>query len=114
MIGSKYNYETKQYDYYRIPNEVGDITTPPYGHRQLKGNGSKTGFVPEQLAAALPSNAEKIGSGKAPQGIMLGSFNDLVGASDEAVVALGTIGLAINLAVLGFAAYGAYTWWNKR
>lgn len=116
MIGSKFNYRTQQFDYYRIPEDVGNLATPPYGHRELVGNGTKTGFVPEQLAAPLPPNAQKIGSGRSPQGIVLGDFGDLVGAtqSDAAIVALGSASILFAMALYGFAGYGIYTWWKNR
>lgn len=105
MIGSVFNFETREFDYFRLPSKsqlglsFGGPTRPPSGF------GSPLGEAPESLAMPLPDGATYIGSGRAPKGIVCRQSSAGLGditlstSTTTVVAAIGTFGLLAGAAV---------------
>lgn len=84
MIGSVYDFETREFNYFRLPSKsqlglsFGGPTRAPSGY------GSPIGEAPESLGMPLPDGATFIGSGPVPKGIVCRQGSSALGGLGDA------------------------------
>ena len=92
MIGSVFDFETREFNYFRLPSKsqlglsFGGPTRAPSGY------GSPIGEAPESLGMPLPEGATFIGSGPVPKGIVCRQGNSALGG-------LGADGLTVSVGI---------------
>ncbi len=111
MIGSVYDFSTREFNYFRLPSKsqlglsFGGPTRAPSGY------GSPIGEAPESLGMPLPDGATFIGSGPVPKGIVCRQGSSALGGLGDVTVSTSTTTVVAVLGTLGLFAGAAVTVW---
>ncbi len=101
MEMSVYNYETRKFDHYSVPETKAQLGVFFGQTRAPKGMTSRIGSAPEALALKLPSNARKTGTSDVPRGVMAVQPRGLLAGVGDSLIPSNPLLIAI-LAVVGW------------
>lgn len=103
MLASVYDFDSREFSYYRLPSkaQLGSSFGAPT--RTPSGFASPIGEAPESLTMPLPDGATYVGSGKVPKGIVCrdpsGALGDITIGTDTVTGSISTVGVIAGVAV---------------